>query len=51
MRRLAAAAAMLALAAFPALAQEEAMPPLPHPGWSFDGVFGTFDRAALQRGF
>ncbi len=27
------------------------MPPLPHPGWSFTGVFGTFDRAALQRGF
>jgi ubiquinol-cytochrome c reductase cytochrome c1 subunit len=27
--------------------------PLPpkHPGWSFDGPFGTYDRAALQRGF
>ncbi len=23
----------------------------PHQSWSFDGVFGTFDRAALQRGF
>ena len=22
-----------------------------HPGWSFDGPFGTYDRAALQRGF
>jgi ubiquinol-cytochrome c reductase cytochrome c1 subunit len=51
MRRLAAAVAALALVALPALAQEEAEPPLPHPGWSFDGVFGTFDRAALQRGF
>jgi len=37
----------LALAA-PALAQEEAPP---HPGWSFSGPFGTFDRAAAQRGF
>jgi len=45
-----AAAAFLALAAG-ASAQEEAAPPLPHPGWSFSGVFGTFDRAALQRGF
>ena len=23
----------------------------PHQSWSFDGVFGTFDRAALQRGY
>jgi ubiquinol-cytochrome c reductase cytochrome c1 subunit len=23
----------------------------PHQQWSFDGVFGTYDRAALQRGF
>ena len=37
----------LALAA-PALAQEETPP---HPGWSFSGPFGTFDRAAAQRGF
>ena len=49
-KRLAAAAALLALAA-PAFAQEAATPPLPHPGWSFSGIFGTFDRAALQRGF
>jgi ubiquinol-cytochrome c reductase cytochrome c1 subunit len=41
---------IIALSA-PALAQEEAMPPLPHQKWSFDGPFGTFDRAALQRGF
>ncbi len=33
-----------------ALAQEEALPP-PHQEWSFDGAFGTYDRAALQRGF
>ncbi len=50
--RTAAASLALALAAsLPAAAQDEAMPPLPHPGWSFDGIFGTFDRAALQRGF
>lgn len=24
---------------------------LPHESWSFDGPFGTFDRAQLQRGF
>jgi ubiquinol-cytochrome c reductase cytochrome c1 subunit len=50
MRRILAAAALLALAV-PALAQEAPTPPLPHPGWSFSGIFGTFDRAALQRGF
>ena len=34
----------------PALAQEEApTPPAQH--WSFDGLFGTFDLAAAQRGF
>ena len=31
-------------------AQEEAATP-PHQEWSFNGVFGTYDRAALQRGF
>ena len=36
------------LAAQPAFAQEES---LPHPDWSFSGPFGTFDRAAAQRGF
>jgi ubiquinol-cytochrome c reductase cytochrome c1 subunit len=41
----------LLLAAPLAHAQEEATAPLPHPGWSFDGPFGTYDRAALQRGF
>ncbi|HXY98365.1 MAG TPA: cytochrome c1 [Stellaceae bacterium] len=40
--------ALLALAA-PAGAQEAA--PLPRQSWSFDGPFGTYDRAAAQRGF
>lgn len=26
-------------------------PPVPAQDWSFNGVFGTFDRASLQRGF
>jgi ubiquinol-cytochrome c reductase cytochrome c1 subunit len=26
-------------------------PPVPSQNWSFQGVFGTFDRAAAQRGF
>jgi ubiquinol-cytochrome c reductase cytochrome c1 subunit len=48
----AAGALLLGLAAAQpnaALAADE--PPLPKEKWSFDGVFGTFDRAALQRGF
>ena len=48
------AAAFLAsacLAAGPALAQEHATPQPPRQRWSFSGVFGTFDRAQLQRGF
>jgi ubiquinol-cytochrome c reductase cytochrome c1 subunit len=43
-----AAFAGLLLAA-PAIAQEAAEPP--HQSWSFDGPFGTFDRAAAQRGY
>ena len=31
------------------MAQEP--PPLPRQSWSFAGPFGTFDRAAAQRGF
>jgi ubiquinol-cytochrome c reductase cytochrome c1 subunit len=47
---LAAIGALLAgLAATPAIAQEP--PPLPKQSWSFAGPFGTFDRAAAQRGF
>ena len=34
----------------PGRAEEAASEP-PHQTWSFDGVFGTYDRAALQRGF
>jgi ubiquinol-cytochrome c reductase cytochrome c1 subunit len=50
MRKLAlafGAAAVLSLGA--AAAAEE--PKLPSEHWSFDGIFGTYDRAALQRGF
>jgi len=39
---------MLVLAA-PARAAGDATPPGQH--WSFQGMFGTFDRAALQRGY
>ena len=48
-----AAAALLASAlALPALAEDEHGPPNPpRETWSFAGVFGTFDRAQLQRGF
>jgi ubiquinol-cytochrome c reductase cytochrome c1 subunit len=34
------------LAARPATAED-----LPHVDWSFDGIFGTYDRASAQRGF
>jgi ubiquinol-cytochrome c reductase cytochrome c1 subunit len=51
MRTLAAftCTALLALGAALALAQEETPPP--YLSWSFDGIFGTYDRGALQRGF
>lgn len=42
-------AAALMLAPTPGRAQEA--PPLPRQQWSFDGVFGTYDKAAMQRGF
>ena len=51
MRAFAIALFSLVALAVPAFAQEEAMPPLDHEKWSFDGPFGTFDRGALQRGF
>jgi ubiquinol-cytochrome c reductase cytochrome c1 subunit len=35
--------------ATPAAAQEEG--PMPHQYWSFESLFGTFDQAAVQRGF
>lgn len=46
---LVAAFALACAAATPAKAQEEEN--LPHQNWSFSGPFGTFDRAAEQRGF
>jgi len=49
MRRLISAAALLLLLGNGAEAAEGAKPPAQH--WSFSGVFGTFDRASLQRGF
>jgi ubiquinol-cytochrome c reductase cytochrome c1 subunit len=46
--RLALLAVLLGLAgSVPALAQDQS---LPHPRWSFSGMFGTYDRAAAQRG-
>lgn len=50
MRKLAlalGAAAIVGIGA--ATAAEE--PKLPSEHWSFDGIFGTYDRASLQRGF
>lgn len=44
-----AAIFLSALGAMPAAAQGTA--PLPHVYWSFEGPFGTFDRAAAQRGY
>lgn len=50
MRKLALAlAAAAALVVAPAEAAEAPRPP--GQDWSFEGFFGTFDRAALQRGF
>lgn len=49
-RSLAALAGITALLAGAALAADEE-PALPHETWSFDGPFGTIDRAAAQRGF
>lgn len=52
MRRPAVVAGFVAALALTAAARaEEAAPEPPHQNWSFDGVFGTYDRAALQRGF
>ena len=44
-----AVAVALALAAGAAMAAEGSKPP--EQKWSFDGLFGTYDRAAAQRGF
>jgi ubiquinol-cytochrome c reductase cytochrome c1 subunit len=54
MHRPAVVALAFALAVFGVAAAaraQEATPEPPHQVWSFDGVFGTYDPAALQRGF
>jgi ubiquinol-cytochrome c reductase cytochrome c1 subunit len=45
--------ALAAAAAFAVLAPAQAAeaPSIPSQSWSFTGVFGTYDRGALQRGF
>lgn len=50
LRTLLAGLLMAGLAAAPALAQDDE-PPLPNVNWSWDGIFGTVDLAAAQRGF
>ena len=46
-----AALALLLSALTPLAGRSQENPPLPHQQWSFDGIFGTYDRAAEQRGF
>ena len=48
---LAAAGLAVALQSGAALAAGKDIPPLPKQDWSFDGIFGTFDDAQLQRGY
>lgn len=50
MRALLPVAALGLLLATPALAQHSETS-IPQEKWSFDGPFGTYDRASLQRGF
>jgi ubiquinol-cytochrome c reductase cytochrome c1 subunit len=52
-RAILVAAAFAGALAFgtPAQAAGEETPHPPHQSWSFSGIFGTFDRAQLQRGF
>ena len=50
-RRVFAAAVLGAVMLAPALARAADETPLPRQQWSFDGVFGTYDRASAQRGF
>jgi ubiquinol-cytochrome c reductase cytochrome c1 subunit len=50
MRALQIGLVLAASLAGPALAQEGDIK-LPHVNWSFDGPFGTYDRASAQRGF
>ena len=46
-----AAAALSGILLGPMLARAADETPLPRQEWSFDGVFGTYDRASLERGF
>jgi ubiquinol-cytochrome c reductase cytochrome c1 subunit len=46
-----ASVALSVLLLAPALARAADEPSLPRQQWSFDGVFGTYDRASAQRGF
>jgi len=50
-RRVFATAVLGAAMLAPALALAADETPLPRQQWSFDGVFGTYDRASAQRGF
>lgn len=47
----AAAALMIGVSAAPVVHAAESTHVLEKQDWSFDGIFGTYDRAALQRGF
>ncbi len=50
--RLALAVALVFFGGFAGIVRaEEEAPAPPRQHWSFNGVFGTYDRAALQRGF
>src|SRR5438094_8892644 len=50
--RVALAAALVLVGGFAGIARAQEEPPAPpRQHWSFNGVFGTYDRAALQRGF
>ena len=52
MARSAFAAAVISVVLAPAITwAADENPRLPRQQWSFDGVFGTYDRASLQRGF
>jgi cytochrome c1 len=51
MLRLAAIAVAGTLLTTPVLAAEGTGPTPPKQKWSFDGMFGSYDRAALQRGY
>jgi ubiquinol-cytochrome c reductase cytochrome c1 subunit len=48
---LAGAALSAAILVAPAAWSADETQPLPHQEWPFEGVFGTYDRASLQRGF